>query len=92
MCCEELVLVEGDVGDHCVYAVVVKIHQVDVCNSNAVDSVDDGVEFLRECWSEGRGGWWMPHRSKQCCGQLGGLCAGRMMGPVHGLRRIVVDQ
>jgi hypothetical protein len=47
MCCEELVLVEGDVGDHCAYAVVVKIHQVDVCDSNAVDSVDDGVEFVR---------------------------------------------
>ncbi len=26
VCCEQLVLVERDVGDHCAYAVVVKIH------------------------------------------------------------------
>ena len=39
-------LVEGDVGDHSAYAVVVKIHQVDVCDSNAANSVDDCVEFV----------------------------------------------
>ncbi len=39
-------LAEGDVGDHSVYAVVVKIHRVDDCNSNAADSVDDCVEFV----------------------------------------------
>ncbi len=33
-------------GDHSAYAVVVKIHQVDVCNINAADSVDDCVEFV----------------------------------------------
>jgi hypothetical protein len=44
---EQLVLVEGDVGDHCAYAIVVKIHQVDVCDSNAANSVDDCAEFVR---------------------------------------------
>ncbi len=39
-------LVEGDVGDHSAYAVVVEIYQVDVSNSNATDSVDDCVEFV----------------------------------------------
>jgi hypothetical protein len=46
VCYEQLVLVEGDVGDHSAYAVVVKIHQVDVCDSNAANSVDDCVEFV----------------------------------------------
>ncbi len=46
VCCERLVLVEGDVGDHSAYAVVVKIHQVDICNSYAADSADDCVEFV----------------------------------------------
>jgi hypothetical protein len=40
------VLVEGDVSDHSAYAVVVKIHRVDVSNSNAADSVNDCVEFV----------------------------------------------
>ncbi len=39
-------LVEGDVGDHSVYAVVVKIHRVDISDSNAADSVNDCVEFV----------------------------------------------
>ncbi len=39
-------LVEGDVGDHSAYAIVVKIHQLDVPNSNAADSVNDCVEFV----------------------------------------------
>ena len=39
-------LVEGDVSDHSAYAVVVKIHRVDVSNSNAADSVNDCVEFV----------------------------------------------
>ncbi len=46
VCCERLVLVEGDIGDHSAYAVIVKIYQVDVCDSNAADSVDDCVEFV----------------------------------------------
>ncbi len=46
VCCEGLVLVEGDVGDHSAYAAVIKIHQVDVCNSNAANSVNDCVEFV----------------------------------------------
>jgi hypothetical protein len=40
------VLVEGDMGDHSAYAIVVKINRVDVCDSNATDSVDDCVEFV----------------------------------------------
>ncbi len=47
VCCERLVLVEGDVGDHSAYAVIVKIHQVDVCDSNANNSINDCVEFVR---------------------------------------------
>ncbi len=39
-------LVEGDVGDHSAYAIVVKIHRVDVSDSNAADSVNDCVEFV----------------------------------------------
>ena len=39
-------LVEGGVGDHSAYAVVVKIHRVDVCDINFADSVDDCVEFV----------------------------------------------
>ncbi len=39
-------LVEGDVGDHSAYALVVKIHLVDVSNSNAADSINDCVEFV----------------------------------------------
>ncbi len=39
-------LVEGDVGDHSAYAVVVKIHRVDVSDSNASDPVNDCVEFV----------------------------------------------
>ena len=39
-------LVEGDMGDHSEYAVVVKIHPVDVSDSNAADSVNDCVEFV----------------------------------------------
>ncbi len=39
-------LVEGDLGDHSAYAVVVKIHRVDVCNSIAADYIDDCVEFV----------------------------------------------
>ncbi len=48
-------LVEGDVGDHCAYAVVVKIHQVDVCDSDAANSVNDCVEFVRGVGVKGEG-------------------------------------
>ena len=46
VCYEQLVLVEGDVGDHSAYAIVFNIHRVDVCNSNAANSIDDCVEFV----------------------------------------------
>ncbi len=39
-------LVEGDVGDHSAYAVVVKIHPVDISDSNATESINDCVEFV----------------------------------------------
>ncbi len=48
-------LVEGDVGDHCAYAVVVKIHQVDVCNSDTAGSVDNCVEFVGGVGVKGEG-------------------------------------
>ncbi len=55
VCCERLVLVDGDVGDHCAYAIIVKIHQVDVCNSNATNSVDDCVVLVRGVGVKGEG-------------------------------------
>ncbi len=48
-------LVEGDVGDHCAYAIIVKIHQVDICDSNAADSVDDCVVLVRGVGVKGEG-------------------------------------
>ncbi len=69
-------LVEGDVDDHSVYAVVVKIHQVVVCNSNATNSVDDCVEFVGGVGvkREGAGG---------CHSEVSGAavsCVGSVMG------------
>jgi hypothetical protein len=49
------VLVEGGVGDHSAYAVIVKIHRVDVCDSNAANSVDDCVEFVGGVGVKGEG-------------------------------------
>ncbi len=48
-------LVEGDMGDHCAYAIVDKVNRVDVCDSNAANSVDDGVEFVRGVGVKGEG-------------------------------------
>ncbi len=55
VCCEQLVLVEGDVGDHCAYAVIVKIHRVDVGNSDAADSIDYCVVLVRGVGVKGEG-------------------------------------
>ncbi len=55
VCCEQLMLVEGEVGDHCAYAVIVKIHQVDVCNSNAANCVEDCVVLVRCVGVKGEG-------------------------------------
>jgi hypothetical protein len=49
------VLVEGDVGDHCAYAVIVNIHRVDICNSNATGSIDDCVVLVRDVGVKGEG-------------------------------------
>ncbi len=48
-------LVEGDMGDHCAYAVIVKIHQVDICDSNAANSIDDCVVLVRGIGVKGEG-------------------------------------
>ncbi len=55
VCCEQLVLVKGDVGDHCAYAIIIKIHPVDVCDSNATNSIDDSVVLVRGVGVKGEG-------------------------------------
>jgi hypothetical protein len=42
-------------GDHCAYAVIIKIHQVDVCNSNAANSIDDCEVLVRGVGVKGEG-------------------------------------
>ena len=69
-------LAEGDVGDHIAYALVVEIHRVDVCDSNAANSVDDCVEFVGGVGvkREGAGG---------CHSEVSGAavsCVGSVMG------------